>query len=236
MRWVALPALVAVWLATSAPGGGSVGSAACPPNLANRIASDGQAAQLVTVVAPRRSSTQGTLRLWRRTGRCWRAAAGPWTAWLGQQGVSATKHEGDRTTPAGRFGFARVMYGISGSPGVHYPYHRIVCGDWWVEDPRSPYYNRFRHVRCGSKPPFRVTSEDMSRSPTAYRHLVVIDYNTHPVVRGRGSGIFLHRSTGRATLGCISLPLPQLVTVLRWLDPAASPSIVIGTSATIRDY
>lgn len=233
MRWVALPALVAVWLATSAPGGGSAGSAACPPNLANRIASSGQAAQLVTVVAPRRSSTQGTLRLWRRTGRCWRAAAGPWTAWLGQQGVSATKHEGDRTTPAGRFGFARVMYGISGSPGVHYVYHHIVCGDWWVEDPSSPYYNRFRHVACGSSPPFRVTSEDMSRSPTAYRHLAVIAYNTTPVVPGRGSGIFLHASTGRPTLGCVSLPLPDLLVLLRWLRPASRPQIVIGAAADL---
>jgi L,D-peptidoglycan transpeptidase YkuD (ErfK/YbiS/YcfS/YnhG family) len=76
----------------------------------------------------------------------------------------------------------------------------------------------------------------MSRSPTAYRHLAVIDYNTHPIVRGRGSGIFLHRSTGRPTLGCISLPLAQLVTLLRWLDPTASPLIVIGTAATVRRY
>ena len=126
--------------------------------------------------------------------------------------------------------------GLGPNPGVRYAYRRIVCGDWWVEDPRSPYYNRFRHVPCGSEPPFRVTSEDMSRSPTAYRHLAVIDYNTHPIVRGRGSGIFLHRSTGRPTLGCVSLPLAQLVTVLRWLDPSASPLILIGTAATIRGY
>jgi L,D-peptidoglycan transpeptidase YkuD (ErfK/YbiS/YcfS/YnhG family) len=128
------------------------------------------------------------------------------------------------------------MYGIAPNPGVRYAYHRIRCGDWWVEDPRSPYYNRFHHIRCGTKPPFRVTSEDMSRSPTAYRHLAVIDFNTHPIVRGRGSGIFLHRSTGRPTLGCVSLPLAPLVTTLRWLDPAAQPLIVIGTAARIRKY
>jgi len=126
------------------------------------------------------------------------------------------------------------MYGIATNPGVHYRYHRIACGDWWVEDPRSPWYNRFRHVRCGSKPPFRVTSEDLSRSPTAYRHLAVIAYNTSPVVPGRGSGIFLHASAGRPTLGCVSLPLPQLLTVLRWLRPARAPLIVIGTRQSIR--
>ena len=232
MRWVALPALVALCLAASAAGG-SRAAAACPANLANQLASTGSALQLVTVVAPRPSSTQGTLQAWRKSSGCWRAAAGPWTAWLGQRGVSAHKREGDRTTPAGMFGFLPVMYGIAPNPGVHYRYHRIVCGDWWVEDARSPWYNHFRHVRCGSKPPFRVTSEDMSRSPTAYRHLAVIAYNTSPVVPGRGSGIFLHVSTGRPTLGCVSLPLPRLLAVLRWLNPRSAPLIVIGTSAGI---
>jgi L,D-peptidoglycan transpeptidase YkuD (ErfK/YbiS/YcfS/YnhG family) len=74
-----------------------------------------------------------------------------------------------------------------------------------------------------------VTSEDRSRSPTAYQHLAVIAYNTKPVVPGQGSGIFLHASTGRPTLGCVSLPLPELLRVLRWLRPASSPVIAIGT-------
>ena len=34
----------------------------------------------------------------------------------------------------------------------------------------------------------------------------MIAYNTDPVVPGRGSGIFFHVSTGRPTLGCVSLP------------------------------
>jgi L,D-peptidoglycan transpeptidase YkuD (ErfK/YbiS/YcfS/YnhG family) len=231
MKWAALPALAALCLAASVPGG-SARSVACAPTLANRL-STGSAAQLVTVVAARRTATQGTLRLWRKSGRCWRAAAGPWTAWLGRRGVSASKREGDRTTPSGIFGIGRVMYGIAANPGVGYAYHRIACGDWWVEDPASPYYNRFRHVPCGSSPPFRVTSEDLSRSPTAYRHFAVIAYNTRPVVPGRGSGIFLHASTGRPTLGCVSLSLPQLLATLRWLRPASKPVIVIGTAADL---
>jgi L,D-peptidoglycan transpeptidase YkuD (ErfK/YbiS/YcfS/YnhG family) len=126
------------------------------------------------------------------------------------------------------------MYGVAANPGVRYRYRRIVCGDWWVEDPRSPWYNQFRHVRCGAKPPFAVVSDDMSRSPTAYRHLAVIDYNMRPTVPGRGSGIFLHASTGRPTLGCVSLPVPQLLRVLRWLRPASKPMIVIGTPSDLR--
>jgi L,D-peptidoglycan transpeptidase YkuD (ErfK/YbiS/YcfS/YnhG family) len=235
MRWIALVCLPLCLAATAAAGGTQAGGS-CPATLANQLASTRSATQLVTVVAPRSASTQGSLRLWRKTGGCWRAVSGTWTAWLGQRGVSDHKREGDRTTPAGAFGFLPVMYGIASGPGVRYRYRRIVCGDWWVEDPRSPWYNRFRHVPCGTDPPFRVTSEDMSRSPTAYRHLAVIAYNRSPIVPGRGSGIFLHASTGRPTLGCVSLPLPQLLTLLRWLRPASAPLIVIGTRAEIRRF
>jgi L,D-peptidoglycan transpeptidase YkuD (ErfK/YbiS/YcfS/YnhG family) len=232
MRWIAVP-FAALCLAASTAGGAARG-AACPPTLANRLATTGAGTQLVTVVAARSSSTQGAVRLWRKSAGCWRASAGPWRGWLGQRGVSAQKREGDRRTPAGTFRMGRVMYGVAPNPGVRYPYRRIVCGDWWVEDPASPYYNRFRHVPCGSRPPFRVTSEDLSRSPTAYRHFAFIRYNVDPVVPGRGSGIFLHASTGRPTLGCVSLPLGRLVRVLRWLRPAAKPVIVIGSAAEIR--
>ena len=232
MRTIAIAACVALCAAAPAGGGGERRSA-CAPTTAGRIASTGAATQLVTVVAAARTSIRAAVRTWRKQAGCWVAVAGPWTAWLGQRGLSDDRREGDRTTPVGVFGFGRVMYGLAPNPGVSYPYHRIVCGDWWVEDPRSPYYNRFRHVRCGVAPPFRVTSEDMSRSPTAYRHLAVIGFNASPVVPGRGSGIFLHASTGRPTLGCVSLPLPQLVAVLRWLRPARAPAIAIGTQADL---
>jgi L,D-peptidoglycan transpeptidase YkuD (ErfK/YbiS/YcfS/YnhG family) len=231
MRWVALP-LAALAVAALASAHGER-AAACAPTLANRLET-GPSTQLVTAIARSRSSTQATLRLWVKRAGCWRSAASPATAWLGGNGTSPNKREGDRRAPTGVFGFLPTMYGIAPSPGVHFRYRRLACGDWWVEDPASPDYNRFRHVRCGSKPPFRTKSEDMSRSPTAYRHLAVIAYNTHPVVPGRGSGIFLHASTGRPTLGCVSLPLPRLVATLRWLRPAAHPLIAIGTVADLR--
>jgi L,D-peptidoglycan transpeptidase YkuD (ErfK/YbiS/YcfS/YnhG family) len=110
---------------TASAAGGERAEAACSANLASRLTT-GSAQQLVTVVAPHASSTQGSLQLWRKTGGCWRTLAGPWTAWVGQHGVSTHKREGDRTTPAGAFGFLPVMYGIEANPGVHYRYHRIV--------------------------------------------------------------------------------------------------------------
>ena len=79
-----------------------------------------------------------------------------------------------------------------------------------------------------------MTTGDLAASPTAYRHFAVIGFNVDPVVPGRGSGIFLHASTGRPTVGCVSLPLAELVAVLRWLRPDQAPLIAIGTRAQLR--
>jgi L,D-peptidoglycan transpeptidase YkuD (ErfK/YbiS/YcfS/YnhG family) len=233
LRLTVLSACVALCVAAPAHARQTVAHG-CPATIADQIPGTASAKQLVTVVAPSRSSTQGLLQLWRKAEACWVVVDGPWTAWLGRRGVSPDKREGDRKTPAGLYGIGRMMYGIAPNPGVRFRYHRIVCGDWWVEDPRSAHYNRFHHVRCGTQPPFHMVSEDLSRSPTAYRHFAVIRYNDDPVVPGRGSGIFLHASTGRPTLGCVSLPLARLVAVLRWLRPANAPLIAIGTRADLR--
>jgi L,D-peptidoglycan transpeptidase YkuD (ErfK/YbiS/YcfS/YnhG family) len=136
--------------------------------------------------------------------------------------------------PTGVYSIGRTMYGNARSPGVRYRYRRLVCGDWWNEDPRSATYNTFQHVRCGTRPPFRTTTPGLWQERTAYRHFAVIEFNMRPVVPGRGSGIFLHAKTGSSTNGCVSLPVPQLVSTLRWLDPAKRPRIAIGTRQTFR--
>jgi L,D-peptidoglycan transpeptidase YkuD (ErfK/YbiS/YcfS/YnhG family) len=209
------------------------GAAACPPTIANQLSTTGSATQLVTVVAPHRTATQARLELWRKAGECWRRIRGPWTAWVGLRGVSPAKREGDRRTPAGAFGFGRVMYGVAPNPGVRYRYRRLVCGDWWNEDPRSPTYNTFQHIRCGARPPFRTTTPGLWQEKRAYHHFAVIEFNMRPVVPGRGSGIFLHAKTGSSTNGCVSLDLPRLIAALKWLDPAKKPRIAIGTRASL---
>src|SRR5216117_1367598 len=80
-------------------GRGEARAVACPANLASQLASTGTATQLLTVVAATRRSTLGSLSLWRKSGECWLAVDGPWTAHLGRKGVSENKHEGDKTTP-----------------------------------------------------------------------------------------------------------------------------------------
>jgi L,D-peptidoglycan transpeptidase YkuD (ErfK/YbiS/YcfS/YnhG family) len=184
--------------------------------------------QLVTVLAPR-GATTAALRLWERRDGCWQKVAGPWTARLGRSGLSPAKREGDGATPTGTYRLGTTIYGIAPDPGIRLRYHRLTCGDWWDEDPRSPTYNRFRHVTCGTRPRFGGGSEPLWRISPQYRYFAVIDYNARPIVPGRGSAIFLHVAVG-STAGCISLPEARLVRLLRWLRPSARPAIHIGNT------
>lgn len=205
-------------------------AADCRPNLTNNLRTPvpAESQQLITVNAPRVRTTYATARIWRRVEGCWVSAGGAYTARVGWNGLSANRHEGDGTTPVGMFTIASTMYGNERNPGVRYRYTRVRCGDWWVEDPASPAYNTFQRIGCGRKPPFKVTTPDMSKSPRAYAYLAVVEFNMSPIVPGRGSGVFLHVQTGSPTNGCISLRRASLLHVLRWLSPASTPRIVIG--------
>jgi L,D-peptidoglycan transpeptidase YkuD (ErfK/YbiS/YcfS/YnhG family) len=208
-------------------------AAACPANVANDLRRPLPAAtrQLITVEAATARTTSATAWIWRRSGACWTTAGGPFPARIGRNGMRLNRREGDGTTPIGTFPIAATMYGNAPNPGVRFRYVRLRCGDWWVEDSRSPAYNTFQRLGCGVRPPFKVTTPDMSKERRAYTHLAVIGFNMHPVVPGRGSAIFLHAQTGGPTNGCISLRRADLVRVLRWLTPGTAPQIAIGTSA-----
>jgi L,D-peptidoglycan transpeptidase YkuD (ErfK/YbiS/YcfS/YnhG family) len=106
-------------------------------------------------------------------------------------------------------------------------YHRLVCGDWWDEDPTSPTYNTFRHEPCNRTPPFGAASEALWLGGRAYTLLALIGYNTAPIVAGAGSAIFLHADKGGPTNGCISLTHRHLVRVLGALHPGAVPAVAI---------
>ena len=177
--------------------------------------------QRIQVTAPSARSTTATLSM----TECGRRVLGPWRARVGRNGLSAHHREGDGTTPTGTFGIGRVVYGLDPDPGLQLRYHRLVCGDWWDGDPRSPTYNSFRHVARGRNPPFAGGSEALWRITPAYRLFAFIRYNAAPAVPGRGSAIFLHVDTGRPTNGCVSLTHARLAAVLRRLRPGAAISI-----------
>jgi L,D-peptidoglycan transpeptidase YkuD (ErfK/YbiS/YcfS/YnhG family) len=177
--------------------------------------------QRIVVTVPSARATSASISLL----ECGRRTAGPWAGHVGYRGVSSRHREGDGTTPLGTFGIGPTIYGVGADPGVELHYHRLVCGDWWDEDPRSPTYNRFRHVACGTTPPFRGGSEALWRERAAYRAFAVVRYNAAPAVPGRGSAIFLHVSTGRPTNGCVSLDEKRLLMLLGRLRPRAQITI-----------
>ena len=183
-----------------------------------------------------------TLRTYRRASSRspWRPVFGPWQVETGSGHLlpAAARREGDHATPIGVYGIGHTMYGNDPDPGgLHYAYHRLVCGDWWDEASYSPRYNRFVHVRCGVTPGFAADSEPLWTETTAYPYFAVIRFNTDPILGGAsapGSGIFLHSWVGGATQGCVALPESELLKVLRWLRPSAHPVIEIGSDAQVQ--
>ena len=219
---------------TAAP---ATATSTCAAGPANQMKATGGGSQLMTVVASSTGATTATVTLWQRVGACWTVAYGPWSGWVGSNGLSSQKVEGDGTAPIGLFGISSTFYGIDPNPGVHGTYHQLVCGDWWDEEPSSPEYNTFEHVNsCSTADPFGGGSEALWTEAPAYDGFAVIEYNTSPIVPGKGSAIFLHVSLGRPTSGCVSLPFTDLIATLRWLQPGDSPHIAIGTAADIESY
>jgi len=200
------------------------------------LAGTAGAAQLVTVEADTYSTIHATVELWQKVSGCWQPAGGPWGAMIGENGFSDHHHEGDGTTPTGIYGFEPTVYGVAPDPGTAYPYHQLVCGDWWDEDPTTAAYNTFQHVTCGTNPTFGGGSEALWTETDVYQSFIPIAYNTEPVVAGAGSAIFFHVDNGSATTGCVSIPQADLDQFLRWVNPADAPHIVMGPTGEIDSF
>jgi L,D-peptidoglycan transpeptidase YkuD (ErfK/YbiS/YcfS/YnhG family) len=208
-----------------------------------RLAIPANAEQLIVVSSPTSDPAApgdlATLRTYERANRRapWRPVFPAWQAETGVGHLRRVRREGDGATPIGVFGIGTTMYGDEPDPGgLHYAYHRLVCGDWWDEDPYSPRYNRFVHVPCGVTPGFASWSEALWTETVAYPYLAVVQFNTDPIRAGSdapGSGIFLHSWIGEGTQGCVALPEAWLLDVLRWLKPSAHPVIEIGLDSEV---
>jgi L,D-peptidoglycan transpeptidase YkuD (ErfK/YbiS/YcfS/YnhG family) len=234
-RYSILTTMAALFLAVPAV------ARALPARGPERFAIPPGADQLIVVSSPTYDPPGylATVRTYERAGSQspWRPVFAPWQAETGYGHLRDDRREGDGSTPTGVFGFGATIYGNAPDPGgLRYAYHRLVCGDWWDEDPYSPRYNRFVHVPCGVTPSFASWSEALWTETVAYPYFAVIQFNTNPIVGGAkapGSGIFLHSWIGGPTHGCVALPKTQLLEILRWLNPAADPVIEIGTDREV---
>jgi L,D-peptidoglycan transpeptidase YkuD (ErfK/YbiS/YcfS/YnhG family) len=205
------------------PGVLAEAASAVPSGRRAAAPTDRVSSQLITVTAASYGATQAELTAYRRIDGRWRRVFGPWIAWIGRNGMAppGAKREGDGRTPSGTFGF-QFFFGVDPDPGVHFPYRRIQAYDVWDDDPSSPLYNEWVDDRYGD-----AGADPEPMDVSAYDYGAVIAYNTARTP-GLGSAIFLHINIGTPTAGCVTLPVSELLEILRWLSPAASPRIEMG--------
>ncbi|MFH9128507.1 L,D-transpeptidase [Streptomyces griseoaurantiacus] len=197
--------------------------------LPERMADTGGGTQLLTAVAPGTGATTGTLTWWdRREGHWVRAGSAP--ARFGARGlVEGTKRrQGTDTSPTGLYDLP-YAFGIRGAPpGIALPYRRVRPDSWWCEDTASRAYNRWAEPRpadCRAG-----QAEHLAGYDPQYRYALVVGFNYHRPVRGRGAGIFVHVNGRGATAGCVSVPEGAMRRILAWADPARAPHLAIGTT------
>jgi L,D-peptidoglycan transpeptidase YkuD (ErfK/YbiS/YcfS/YnhG family) len=160
-----------------------------------------------------------------RHGDTWRLIMGPWPGTVGRNGIAdlGKKKEGDGCTPPGVFPI-RLAFGYEPTINTKLVYRQATDQDYWIDDPQSPNYNQWTE---GEKP--ICSHEVLRRQDDAYRLAAVIEYNTNPVLPGRGSAIFLHiwSGPGRPTAGCVALSAEHIEQLLAWLDRNKNPMIKI---------
>lgn len=152
----------------------------------------------------------------------WQTAIPAADGFVGKNGVTAEKQEGDRKTPAGLFPLT-TAFGIQPDPGSGLPYRQVTAESYWVDDPASAVYNQWAEETESQD---WNSAEHLADYPAQYAYGVVVDYNVNPVVPGKGSAIFLHCGS-RPTMGCIALPQETVVEILKWLCPGCTPKILI---------
>ncbi|MFI5569948.1 L,D-transpeptidase family protein [Streptomyces sp. NPDC051740] len=225
MRPGAVPAAVLVSLSLLLLGAGRP-SAPLP----DRMADTGGGTQLITAVAPGTGSTTGTVTWWDREDGRW-VAAGSAPARFGANGLTegTARRQGTDTTPTGLYGMP-YAFGIEAAPrGTAYTYRPVRRNSWWCQDNDSRSYNRWTEPRAADCRAARA--EHLIGYRAQYAHALVVGFNYHRPVRGRGAGIFLHVNGRGATAGCVSVPRTAMRKILRWADPARGPHIAIGTES-----
>ena len=113
-----------------------------------------------------------------------------WTekGYVGRNGITDNKKEGDGATPSGVYSFD-LAFGLLDDPGSVLPYHKIVKGDFWVDDPASPHYNQLVNDKTTAKD--WNSGENLIKATPYYNYALNLDYNKERTP-GAGSAIFLH--------------------------------------------
>ncbi len=162
----------------------------------------------------------------------WKVISGPITAGIGRKGFAApnAKREGDQKSPTGFFRLGQ-LFCYEKEVNTQMPFIQTTAEDKWIDDPDSPDYNR--HIRGATN---AKSYENLLLKGNDYRYCMAIEYNMHPVEKGKGSAIFLHLSVGKtinSSSGCVVLLQKDMESLLHWMNPQLRPSILMGNEKSL---
>jgi L,D-peptidoglycan transpeptidase YkuD (ErfK/YbiS/YcfS/YnhG family) len=131
---------------------------------------------------------------------------------LGKAGIKKKIREGDNITPKGTFKLLNVFYRPDKIKKIKTKLNKIKIKKnfGWCDDPKSKFYNKL--VRL----PFIENYEKLYRRDSIYDLLIVLNYNTDPIIKNKGSAIFIHIAKKKFsnTAGCIALTKKDLLILL----------------------
>lgn len=195
--------------------------------------------QIVIATTDKTSSRNATISYYQKKNGKWVKVYSRMSGLVGKNGLTSNKKEGDGKTPKGIYSLTS-SFGYATKPsGVKLPYTKTNKYSYWIDDVTSSDYNK--KVSYQGDPNKKWKSFERL-THHLYSHAVVIDYNTSPIVKGKGSAIFLHtrNSDTKYTLGCVAIYKDSLVKIMKQLDPKLNPHIIISEESnlnkTIADF
>ena len=198
--------------------------------------------QVILVYAEEWAGTTGTLLLLEKKEHQWDTVRVEIKVNFGKNGMRwgrglhrnneiLEKQEGDGCAPAGVFELG-LAFGYDEQPsGVSWPYQQVTDRDYFVDDSNSGDYNTWQTIPANevNDPKSKWNSfEHMKRKDHLYSLGIVVKHNESPIVKGKGSAIFLHveRAPGSPTLGCTSMKEADLLKIMQWLDVNKYPLLI----------
>ena len=135
---------------------------------------------------------------------------------IGLNGLTRDKQEGDLSTPIGTFHFNKIYYRADKLGNKKFIINSSIINknDGWCDDQKSDLYNQYIQF------PFQESAEHLYRDDHIYDIVCVLNYNTSPIIPGRGSAIFLHiaKPGFLGTEGCIAVEREALIEITTSLN------------------
>ena len=132
---------------------------------------------------------------------------------LGKAGVESRKQEGDNVTPKGTFKIVKIYYRSDRIKKISSRFRpiKITKNMGWCDDPNSKNYNQL------IKLPTKYGHEKLHKKNNVYDLIVVLNYNMNPIIKNKGSAIFIHVANKKykKTAGCIALKKIHLLNLIK---------------------